>query len=383
MNGERHTPDVRRERTRQRRCRLEGRLAEGALEHYGLRGARVEPLSRRFVQVFRVESRRGRFTLRLYDLPRPAARTAGSGAALRTGTELRSTEVLTSQLRWLSDVGRRTDLLVPEPVPLPDGSLLGRISTQDLSPRGSLRSAARQRDAEELEGDLLGAPGLSRNFVLLSWVPGEHEEVPTSEDLSLAGSYVARLHRHAEDYGSPEDATFPRWDWEWPFGERANVWSEGAAFYSESDMEAFRAAARHVREELRRLGKGREVFGVIHRDLKLENLLFGGAGVGAVDFDLCGLGYYLFDLWTMCDSLRTRHPDRVEPLWAAYLAGYERERPLPEDLPRYLTTFEAMQKMAMVNRQIKLLSQETAPVGLRSPNFLANMADWFKGLPRE
>ena len=102
-----------------------------------------------------------------------------------------------------------------------------------------------------------------------------------------------------------------------------------------------------------------------------------------MDFDLCGLGYYLFDLWTMRDSLRTRHPDRVEPLWAAYLAGYERERPLPEDLPRYLTTFEAMQKMAMVNRQIKLLSQETAPVGLRSPNFLANMADWFKGLPRE
>lgn len=173
--------------------------------------------------------------------------------------------------------------------------------------------------------------------------------------ISLAGSYVAKLHRHAEGYGSPEGATFPRWDWDWSFGESANLWSEGTAFYSDSDMDAFRVAARRVREELQRLGEESEVFGVIHRDLKLENLLFDGPRVGAVDFDLCGLGYYLFDLYTMRDSLRTHHADRVEPLWAAYLAGYERERPLPRDLQRYLTTFEAMQKMAMSNRQIRLL----------------------------
>jgi Ser/Thr protein kinase RdoA (MazF antagonist) len=105
--------------------------------------------------------------------------------------------------------------------------------------------------------------------------------------------------------------------------------------------------------------------------------------VGAVDFDLCGLGYYLFDLWTMRDSLRTHHADRVEPLWAAYLAGYERERALPEELQRYLTAFEAMQKMAMVNRQIRLLGQETDPAALRSPDFLTNMANWFKDLTRE
>ncbi len=378
-------PDTRRERALRRRRRLEGRLADAALEHYGLRGAHLEPLSQRFVQVFRVLSRRGEFSLRLYNLPRPDGNTAGSEAAELTGARLRSPEVMRSQLLWLSELGRQTDRLGPEPVLANDGSLLGRLSADGLKPRGSLlRWTSRRRDAEELQRDLGDAPRMSRNFVLLRWVPGKHKEGEDlkPEALSLVGSYVARLHRHAESFGIPEGATLPRWDWEWPFGETANLWSKGAAFYSDSDMEAFRAAARHVREDLQRLGESREVFGVIHRDLKLENLLFDGARVGALDFDLCGLGYYLFDLWTVRNSLRTLHADRVEPLWAAFLAGYERERSLPEDLQRYLTTFEVMQKVATVNRQIELLGSKAGPAGLRSPDFLANMARWFKDLSR-
>lgn len=385
MDKEGHIPDTRRERHLQRRRRLEGRLAEAALGHHGLRGARIEPLNQRFVQVFRVASGREAFALRLYDLPRPGGNTAGSGAATRTGSRLRSPEVLVSQLAWLSDLGRETDLRAPEPMPLPDGSLLGRVSTHDLGPRGSLlRWASRRRDAEELRRDLWDAPGMCRNFVLLRWVPGGHKrgEDLKPEDLSLAGSYVARLHRHAEDFGIPEGATLPRWDWEWPFGETANLWDKGPTFYSDSDMDGFRAAARHVHEDLQRLGEGREVFGAIHRDLKLENLLFDGARVGAVDFDLCGLGYYIFDLWTVRNSLRTHHADRVEPLWDAFLAGYERERSLPEDLRRYLRTFEVMQKVATANRQIELLGHDN-PAGLRQPDFLANVASWLKDLSRK
>jgi hypothetical protein len=70
--------DTRRHRLRRRRRRLERRLAEAVLERYGLRGARIEPLSLRFVQVFGVASRWGSFTLRLYDLPHGLHR-AGEG----------------------------------------------------------------------------------------------------------------------------------------------------------------------------------------------------------------------------------------------------------------------------------------------------------------
>ena len=137
-----------------------------------------------------------------------------------------------------------------------------------------------------------------------------------------------------------------------------------------------------MREELRGLGEGREVFGVIHRDLKLENLVFDGARVGAVDFDLCGLGHYLLDLCTVRDSLKTHHADSLGLLWGAFLAGYERERPLPEELPRHLETFEVMRKVSAVNRQLELLGRGNDPQKLRSPEFLANVASWLKDLRR-
>jgi Ser/Thr protein kinase RdoA (MazF antagonist) len=385
MNGEGPTPDALRERARERRRRLEGRLAEAALARYGLRGTSFEPLSQSFVQVFGVASRRGWFVLRLYDLPRPAGEKPGPEAASRTGATLRSEEVLRSQLLWLSALGRQTELSVPEPVALPDGSLLGRISAEELEPRGSrLRRASRRLDAEELQRDLGDAPRMVRNFVLLRWVAGDRKqgEELGPEDMSLAGSYVARLHLHAEGYAIPAGSVFPRWDWERVFGESANLWSEGEAFYSEEDMDAFREASRHVREELLRLGEGRGVFGVIHRDPKLENLVFDGARVGAVDFDLCGLGHYLLDVCTMRDSLRTHHADRLERLWDAFLAGYERERGLPEELPRHLATFEVMRKVSMVNRQLRLLGTENDPRQLRSPEFLSNVASWLKDMRR-
>jgi Ser/Thr protein kinase RdoA (MazF antagonist) len=63
--------------------------------------------------------------------------------------------------------------------------------------------------------------------------------------------------------------------------------------------------ARRVREDLALLGHGIEVFGPIHRDLTLGNLLFGArtGRVGVTDFDQCGLGHHLFDLSVVLRSL--------------------------------------------------------------------------------
>jgi Ser/Thr protein kinase RdoA (MazF antagonist) len=357
MDEEPAAPDARKERALRRRQRLERRLAETALGRFGLGSAAVEPLrlGEGFTQVCRVATRKGEcFALKLYSPPPSGA----AGEELRQTTLLRSPEVLASQLGWLSELERETDLLVPEPVPLPDGSFLGRVSTRDLGPRGSrLRRASRRLDAEELERDLGSAPEMSRNFALLRWVPGVHrlDGDLADREASLVGYYLARLHRHAEERGVPEGSAFPRWDWGWPFGESAPLWGEGGAFYSEGEMEVFEEASRLVREDLERLGYGPETFGVVHRDPKLENLVFEGERLGAIDFDLTGLGHYLFDLKVFRTSLRHRHPDRLGPLWEAFLGGYEGGRPLPEDLERCLLTFDVMQKVAAVNRSLAIL----------------------------
>ena len=357
-------------------------MAEAALECYGIRYARLELLQQGFKQVFRVVSTRGEeFILRLYGFSRSGENAPES----RTGSTLRSSEVLRSQLAWLAALGRDTDLFVPSPVPTKDGSLVGHVSTEYLNPRSSLlRWRSRKSDARDLKRDLGNGPvRMARSCVLLHWLPGEIKKGKdlTPEEISRTGSLIACLHRHAEGYEPSEILALPRWDWEWPFGEETPLWRKGVAFYSPDEMEAFRGAAQRIRKDLNRLGKHREVFGVIHRDLKPENLVFNRDRVGAIDFDMCGLGYYLFDLSMVHRILKVHYGDRFEPLWAAFIAGYESERSLPKDYQQYLSTFTVMQSVAAVNRQLEILDTEEAGQAGR-PDLLPNVANWLKDLSK-
>lgn len=347
------------------------KLAEVALQRYGLGDARLHFLRQGFVQVSRVVSpTKGEFTLRLYSLP-----PVGSEAGLRTGLRLRSPNTLLSQLMWLKALGRETDLPVPEPLALADGSLMGYVSFDDLPlHRQFLRRVWRRyRDTYHPQH-----PG--RYCVLLRWVPGEHKsgEDLKTEDVFLLGSYIARLHRLAEGYRVPEGAIFPRWDWEWPFGESVPLWNEGEAFYSSSEMAVFAETAQRTRQDLKSLGYGSDVFGLIHRDLNLNNVMFDGRRVGAIDFDMCGLGHYLLDLAVPLHGLRLRHADRFESMREALFEGYESVRPLPANHGGLLRTLAAMLRVAAINRDLILLASEATRHESRGPGFLRNSVPWLQ-----
>jgi Ser/Thr protein kinase RdoA (MazF antagonist) len=76
-------------------------------------------------------------------------------------------------------------------------------------------------------------------------------------------------------------------------------------------------------------------------------------------------------------SLEFRYPDRLDPLWAAFLEGYGAERPLPQDHERYLTTFAVMQRVAAVNRRLELLGS-----GEERRGVLKNTVPWLRELSR-
>ena len=363
-------------------------LAELALGRYGLRDARLRPLSWGFKQVFMVESpSRGRFTLKMYGMPPEVGEEERSDPRYRTGPGLRLPETLHAQLLWLSALRRETDLAVPEPVPLPDGSLVGEASFADLPP---LRALLRRVSARHRE--LYRPDHPARRFALLRWVPGEPKRTPTTADLSRVGELAAGLHDHAEGYRPPDASALPRWDWRWPFGSSAPLWKEGEAFYSPEEIGVFGEAARRACEDLEGLGRGSGVFGLIHRDLTLKNLLLGGrAGVpsravGVTDFDQSGLGYYLFDLSVVLRALQPLwrragyHPELTEG-WAreALFGGYERVRGLPPDHERLLGAFDAMQRMAAVNRNLRLgASGEAIRRQARGERFLRESVVWLK-----
>jgi Ser/Thr protein kinase RdoA (MazF antagonist) len=127
----------------------------------------------------------------------------------------------------------------------------------------------------------------------------------------------------------------PRWDCHWAFGESVPLWREGEQFYSASEMAVFEAAAQREHEDLQELVYARDAFGPIHRDLHLSNILFHSRRVGVVDFDMCGLGHYLFDLAVLLNALRlsalrSQRPDRFWNMRETFVEHYERERLLSE-----------------------------------------------------
>ncbi|WP_166179418.1 phosphotransferase enzyme family protein [Rubrobacter tropicus] len=357
-------------------------LAGLALGRYGLRGARLYPVSHGFKQVFLVESRsHGCFVLRMYGMPPKVGEEERSEPRYRTGPGLRSLETLRAQLSWLSALRRETDLAVPQPVPLPDGSLVGEVSFAGLPP-----SRALLRRVSARHGEFYRPDHPPRRFALLRYLPGETRREPSAADLSRVGRLAAGLHDHAERYRSLDASALPRWDWSWPFGASAPLWDRGETFYSTAEMSVFEEVARRVRGDCGDLGHGSEVFGPIHRDLNLKNLLFGARheGAGVTDFDQCGLGYYLLDLSVVLRALRPlwRHGERPGLAEGrareALFEGYEEVRELPANHERRLGAFDAMQRVAAVNRTLDLRATPAECRRARGDSFLRESVAWLE-----
>jgi Ser/Thr protein kinase RdoA (MazF antagonist) len=100
------------------------------------------------------------------------------------------------------------------------------------------------------------------------------------------------------------------------------------------------AAISSIWATLQALGEEPGAFGLIHADLHHRNLLFGREGIGAIDFDDCGYGHWLYDLAVPLTVLR-HHPAH-DGLRQGLLSGYHRRRPLPVDQEAHLETFIAL-----------------------------------------
>lgn len=364
------------DRERTLRGRRATAMATIALRSHGLQSARVILLRDGFKQVFRVEHpSRGVFALRMYSEPPKNPEMPKADPRFRNGPGLRSPETLLAQLSWLSELRRETGLPMPAPVSLPDGSLVGHASFAD--PPRSIRLLRRVSSSHR---DLYRLDHPGRHFTLLRWVTGKPSKKELSlDDASRIGAFAARLHNHAESYRPPEPSALPRWDWDWPFGGSAPVWDLGTRFYSASEMEVFREASCRVRRDLDRLGYGSGVFGLIHRDLTLQNLLFQygkeDRTVGAIDFDMSGLAHYPFDLSVVLRAMgpmgsRYRHTGRLAQLKGSLLEGYERVRVLPDVQKESVATFDAMQQVATVNRTLELRASEATRPQARGEPFL-------------
>ena len=215
-------------------------------------------------------------------------------------------------------------MVVPEPVRAADGTFVQEVS-------------------------VAGVPQ-PRHCVLFHWIHGRfrNHDLLTLKELERVGSFIARLHQHAETFVLPDKFDRRRLDEEILLGETFLLHPRVAdRFFSRRELSVFGAAIRELCTQMEQIGKGSEDFGMIHGDCQPANFLFHGQNVHFIDFGDCGLGYYLYDCVPTLSYLRHR-PD-FQAQWSAFFGGYQKVRSLPANYKAQFETFTALRTVFLVN----------------------------------
>ncbi|MFP8818206.1 phosphotransferase enzyme family protein [Acinetobacter johnsonii] len=169
------------------------------------------------------------------------------------------------------------------------------------------------------------SPDISRHAVLFHWVQGV---MPTAEnvdpcDFKQLGEITAQLHQHSKTWDLPSDFQRIVWDHEsmiLPEGHWGN-WRH-APQLKLADHAVIDEAICRISTELNQFGKSKDRYGLIHADLRLTNLLLNDKKVGVIDFDDCGMSWFMHDL---AAAISFNEHYAAAPEWIEkWLNGYEK-----------------------------------------------------------
>lgn len=219
-----------------------------------------------------------------------------------------------SELTWLDALHRDLGIHVPRPV----------------------HSMQRERVLT-----LMAPDGTQRYAVLFHWMKGT---MPTTDmepqSFRRLGEITARLHEHSRHWAKPERFQRIVWNHETMVGSAAH-WGDwrDASGLSPDDIAIVEAALQTIDEQMVRFGKSPERYGLIHADLRPTNLLLHEDDTRVIDFDDCGMGWFMHDL-AAAISFEEHHPNVAE--WVKHwIEGYERVSMLGKDeralIPAFIT----------------------------------------------
>jgi Ser/Thr protein kinase RdoA (MazF antagonist) len=209
-----------------------------------------------------------------------------------------------SELAWVEAL--RRDRVVSTPAPL----------------RGS-----NGRLLQVLEQD-----GLSRQAVLFEHVEGR--EPGAGEELAgwfgELGAVTARMHVFARDWKRPDGFVRKVWDFETALGAQAHWgdWRAGTGLDAAGRALIERVCAR-LQAGLAAYGTAPARFGLVHADLRLANLIVSERDLHVIDFDDCGLSWFVYDFAAAVSFIE--HLPILPELLEAWVAGYRRVAPLAVD----------------------------------------------------
>ncbi|GAA0368779.1 phosphotransferase [Microbispora corallina] len=233
-----------------------------------------------------------------------------------------SPEAIASELHWLEALRADAGIRTPAVVPARDGAWVVRVEDPGAEPR---------------------------HCVMFEFLPGaEPAEDGLVEDFERLGEMTARMHRHAREWTRPAAFTRFHWDLDAAFGPspRWGRWQDGVGVDREASEVLGRLEAE-LRRRLERFGKGPGRYGLIHADLRLANLLVDGpSGTSVIDFDDCGLGWYLYDLGAAVSFIE--HHPLVPEMARSWTRGYRTVLDLPPEDEAEIWTFIMFRRLLLV-----------------------------------
>ncbi|MCO6185162.1 phosphotransferase enzyme family protein [Rhizobium sp. L1K21] len=195
----------------------------------------------------------------------------------------------------------------------------------------------------------MGAGFAPRYMVMFEFVEGK-EPNPDEDLIGLfehLGEMAAHTHNHSLEWERPNDFERMQWTTETVFGPDATWgdWRNGPNVGTQ-DGEVLEELELVIKHRLDAFGRSKGRFGLIHADMRLANLLIDGDTTYVIDFDDCGLGWYLYD-FAAGISFMEEHP-QVPALKEAWVKGYRKVRNLPNADYDELDTFVMLRRVALL-----------------------------------
>lgn len=226
-----------------------------------------------------------------------------------------------SELHWL-DALRETGIVVPQAVPDKEGQTVQTLQLDD---------------------------GSERHVVLFDWIEGE---MPTTDvdprAFQQLGHITARLHQHSKSWQKPTGFQRIIWDHQTMVSPQSH-WGDwrDVPNLRQQDRPVVEEAIARVGSDLKIFGKDASRYGLIHADLRLTNLLLHKGETRVIDFDDCGMGWYLHDL-AAAISFVEHHPRAAE--WVDHwIKGYEQIAHISDEEMAMLPTL-------LIQRRIQLMA---------------------------
>ena len=249
---------------------------------------------------------------------------SGSGEiyALRVHRpEYHTLEAIESELTWMLALSNETDVLTSKPLICRDGTMVQAGSADGLK--------------------------TDRYCVMFHWIDGEF---PNEEKLSsafiLLGEITARMHAHSRSWKFPKEFTRHSWDLENIFGVNP-VWGhwQDAIGLSKDGFTILSKLETTLRDKLNLFENGGKRIGLVHADLRLDNILMNNNGPNVIDFDDCGFSWYLYDFATAVSFIEDRKD--MDELITSWVEGYRTVQPLSVEEEKELPTFILLRRLLL------------------------------------